>query len=103
MFNVTRAPPRVSLRCLEVDLWRISERRINAVQMPVCVTKVALEHLALVAARNTTLRAQDGLVVAIEYLGVVWPLVAVATVLRSIVVLVSNHATGRVTLTAEIS
>ena len=103
MFNVTRAPPRVSLRCLQADLWRISERRVNAVQMPVRVTEIALEHLALVAARNTTLRAQDGFMVAIEYLRVVWPLVAIATILRSVVVLVSNHATGRVTLTAEIS
>ena len=103
MLDVTRTPPGISLRCLKADVWRVSEGRINTVQVPVRVTKVALEHLALMAARNTTLRAQDRLVVAVQHFSVVRFLVAVAAVLCPGVELVSNHATERVTLTVGTS
>jgi hypothetical protein len=81
VLNMTRASPCVSLRCFKTDVWRISEGRIETVQMPVRVTKVALQHLALVATRSTTLRAQYRLLVTVENARVVGLLVAVATVL----------------------
>jgi hypothetical protein len=84
MLNVTRTPPRVSLRCFEADVWRVSEGRIKAVQMPVLVTKVALQHLALVATRDTTLRAQYRLLISIKHPRVVRSLVAIAAVLCTV-------------------
>lgn len=61
-------------------MWRVSEGRVKAVQMPVGRTKVALEHLALVATRHTTLDAQNRLVVVVERFCVVGPLISIATV-----------------------
>jgi hypothetical protein len=84
VFNVSRAPPCISLRCLDADMWGISERRIETVQVPVRVTEVALQHLALTATRCTTLRAQDGLLLTIKHSCVVWSLVAVAAVFGSV-------------------
>ena len=49
MLNVSRTPPSIALRCLEADVWGISEGWIDTVQVPIRVTKVALEHLALAA------------------------------------------------------
>jgi hypothetical protein len=84
MLNVTRTPPRVSLRCFEADVWRVSERWIEAVQMPVLGTKVTLQQLTLIATRVTALRTQDRLVVSIKHPRVVRSLVAVAAVLRTV-------------------
>lgn len=61
-------------------MWGVSEGWIDTIQVPIRVTKVALEHLALVAARQPALHAQDGLI-AIKYLCVVRPLVTVAAAL----------------------
>lgn len=61
---------------------RVSEWWIDTVQVPVRAAKVALEHLALVAARQTTLYAKDRLV-ALENFGVVGPLIPVATAFRT--------------------
>ena len=65
-------------------MWRISERRIEAIQMPVRGTKVALQHLPLQSTRKTTLRAQDGLLLVIEQPSVVGLLEAIATVIRTV-------------------
>ena len=62
--------------------------------MPVRVTKVALQHLALVAARHPTLGAQDDFVVAVDDLGIFWLLVAITTVLRAVVMLVPKSRDG---------
>ena len=77
MLDVSRTPPSIALRSLQADVWGVSEGWIDTVQMPICVTKVALQHLALAATRHATLNAQNGLV-AIKYFYVVRPLIAVA-------------------------
>ena len=84
VLNVSRTSPRVPVRCLDADVWRIGKRGIKAVQMPVRVTKVALQHLALMATRNTALRTQDGLVVTVKYPRVVRLLVAIPAVLCAV-------------------
>jgi hypothetical protein len=52
--------------------------------MPVLMTEVALQHLALVTTRNTTLRTKDGLLVTVKHPCVVRSLVAIATVLCTV-------------------
>ena len=63
-------------------MWGVSEGWVDTVQVPIRVTKVALEHLSFVATRQTTLDTQDGLV-AIKYFDVVRPLIAVAATFRT--------------------
>jgi hypothetical protein len=71
--------------------------------MPVRVTEVALQQLALVATRKPTLCTQYGLLVTIKHLCIIGFLIAITAVLCTVVVLVSNHATRRVRLTVGTS
>jgi len=85
------------------DMWWVGKRWVDAVQMPVRVTKVALEHLALIATRHATLCTQDYLMLGIQGFCVFRLLVTVATVLRAVEMLVPKRATKRVTLTVGTS
>ena len=98
-----RTSPGIPLRRLKADVWWVGKRRVDAVQMPVRVTKVALEHLALISARHATLGTQDDFMLGINSFCVFRLLVAIATILRAVEMLVPDHATKRVTLTVETS
>jgi hypothetical protein len=84
VFNVTRTPPCIALSCLEADVWRICERWIKAVQMPMRGAEVTFQQRTLVATRKTTLRTQDRLLVSVKHFRVVRLLVAIAAVLRTV-------------------
>ena len=72
------------MRSLKADVRRVSKRRIDAIQVPVRVAEVALEHLALVATGHATLHTENRLV-ALEDLDVVRSLISVATAFRTAV------------------
>jgi hypothetical protein len=81
MIDVSRAHPGLTVRRLRVDRWRVSERRITTIQVPVRGTVVALQKLALARSRFTTLSAEYRFVISVLSFEVIWFLIP-ATALR---------------------
>ena len=81
MLNVAGTSPCVSLRCLKADVRRVSERWVEAIEVPMRSAEIAFEHLAFVPARDTTLCAQDRLLITVKYSRVIRLLIAITAVL----------------------